>query len=274
MCACTQVSKLSEMGRTMYSWPSVSGWGDWFQDPFANAKICRCSSPLYKRAVQSAGSASVDSTSICWFSQQSSALLGLFPNELPVPESPSAALPQRTLPTQVPNPSLFVGNPPPVQAQPPEHEENPGPPCWLRSSTRMISFRKALDAVSRMLCTVLRRVDQASSWKQRMTLAVGRLSSGCCCRHLLQKRSRVPWGREGPGWGHSSPWLSFQLNGSLWDSSEFPRRKRTQYILTFVLSSISQASNPKSFFTRFNPGLSHSSWEMLPPFSADNCPNL
>ena len=36
-----------------------------------------------------------------------------------------------------------------------------------------------------MLCTVLRRVDQASSWKQRTTLAVGRLSvGGGCCRHL------------------------------------------------------------------------------------------
>lgn len=48
----------------------------------------------------------------------------------------------------------------------------------------MISFREALGTVSRMLCTVLRRVDQASSWKQRMTLAVGRLFPGCCCRHL------------------------------------------------------------------------------------------
>lgn len=57
-------------------------------------------------------------------------------------------------------------------------------PCWLRSSTKMISLRKAFGAVSIMLCTVLSRVDQASSWKQMMTLAVGRLESYFCCRHL------------------------------------------------------------------------------------------
>lgn len=62
--------------------------------------------------------------------------------------------------------------------------EKCGLPCWLRSSTRMISLREALGAVSIMLCTVLSRVDQASSWKQMMTLAVGRLESYSCCRHL------------------------------------------------------------------------------------------
>lgn len=82
-----------------------------------------------------------------------------------------------------PNPGVSW-DPPRIPSHPREAGGSPQPPCWLRSSTRMISFRKALGAVSRMLCTVLRRVDQASSWKQRMTLAVGRLSSGCCCRHL------------------------------------------------------------------------------------------
>lgn len=62
--------------------------------------------------------------------------------------------------------------------------EKCGLPCWLRSSTRMISLREALGAVSIMLCTVLSKVDQASSWKQMMTLAVGRLESYSCCRHL------------------------------------------------------------------------------------------
>lgn len=52
----------------------------------------------------------------------------------------------------------------------------------------MISCSKALGAVSRMLWTVLKSVGQASSWKQRMTLAVGRPLVGCCCRHL---RGRV-----------------------------------------------------------------------------------
>lgn len=64
------------------------------------------------------------------------------------------------------------------------HREKWELPCWLRSSTRMISLRKTFGAVSIMLCTVLSRVDQASSWKQMMTLAVGRLESYFCCRHL------------------------------------------------------------------------------------------
>lgn len=66
-------------------------------------------------------------------------------------------------------------------------------PCWLRSSTRMISLRKAFGAVSIMLCTVLSKVDQASSWKQMMTLAVGRLESYFCCRHLHE------WDEEDTG---------------------------------------------------------------------------
>lgn len=56
----------------------------------------------------------------------------------------------------------------------------------------MISCSKALGAVSRMLCTVLKSKGQASSWKQRMTLAVGRPLAGCCCRHLKRKRVREP----------------------------------------------------------------------------------
>lgn len=79
---------------------------------------------------------------------------------------------------------VFAWKPPKIPSRLVESGGSPQPPCWLRSSTRMTSFRKALGAVSRMLCTVLRRVDQASSWKQRMMLAEGRLSSGCCCRHL------------------------------------------------------------------------------------------
>lgn len=67
-----------------------------------------------------------------------------------------------------------------------------GLPCWLRSSTRMISLREAFGAVLIMLCTVLSRVDQASSWKQMMTLAVGRLESYSCCRHLYG----IKWGRH------------------------------------------------------------------------------
>ena len=107
--------------------------------------------------------------------------------------------------------------PPPsrVHSLPRGPSGSPRPPCWLRSSTRTISFRKALGAVSRMLCTVLRRVAQASSWKQRTTLAVGRLSAGGgCCRHLRGGEA----GREekgSPSRGGSSQWLSSQLVGSL-----------------------------------------------------------
>lgn len=52
----------------------------------------------------------------------------------------------------------------------------------------IISCSKTLGAVSRMLCTVLKSKGQASSWKQRMTLAVGRPLAGCCCRHLHRAR--------------------------------------------------------------------------------------
>lgn len=164
------------------------------------------------------------SPSSCWFRacsqrhtlwvSQGAEPLGLFPDESPAPESPSAGPLRGLPPTQAPNPSLCTG-PPRVHALPRGPSGSPRPPCWLRSSTRTISFRKALGAVSRMLCTVLRRVAQASSWKQRTTLAVGRLSaSGGCCRHLRGGEA----GREGkgsPSRGGSSQWLSSQLDGSL-----------------------------------------------------------
>lgn len=76
-------------------------------------------------------------------------------------------------------------------------------PCWLRSSTRMISLRRAFGAVSIMLCTVLSRVDQASSWKQMMTLAVGRLESYFCCRHLHG------WNEEDTGNTGTNGWFFF-----------------------------------------------------------------
>lgn len=107
---------------------------------------------------------------------------GPFGNELPAPEASPEGLLLGDFSKQFPNFSVYIGTLPP--GFPPPWGGLGKPPCWLRSSTRMISFRKALGAVSRMLCMVLRRMDQGSSWKQRMMLAVGRLSSGCCCRHL------------------------------------------------------------------------------------------
>ena len=82
------------------------------------------------------------------------------------------------------------------------HTEKWGLPCWLRSSTRIISLREAFGAVSIMLCRVLSRVDQASSWKQMMTLALGRLESYSCRRHL----HGIKRGRH---WKHRYNWLLF-----------------------------------------------------------------
>ena len=140
---------------------------------------------------------------------------GALPDESPAPESPSAGPLRGLPPTQAPNPSLCTGPPPRVHALPRGPSGSPRPPCWLRSSTRTISFRKALGAVSRMLCTVLRRVAQASSWKQRTTLAVGRLSAGGgCCRHLRGGEAGCE-GKGSPSRGGSSQWFSSQLVGSL-----------------------------------------------------------
>lgn len=120
----------------------------------------------------------------------------------------------------------------------------------------MISCSKALGAVSRMLCTVLKSKGQASSWKQRMTLAVGRPLAGCCCRHLQGKRVREPPRRRfcrkvrpgpsllHPGW-HTTTTSLLQFSGSpgISSSSQPHRDPNTlqQHLLTLYLRSQSSA---------------------------------